>query len=69
MYLIAFLREVLLHKENNKLHPVQLTLVFASALMHYNLDDSDPTLGLRPDQNKPKAWQILRYYLISPTFP
>ena len=69
VYLIAFLRELLLHKEKNKLHPVQLTLVFASALFHYNLDDSDPTLGLRPDQNKPKAWQILRYYLISPTFP
>ena len=69
VYLIAFLREVLAHQKENKLHPVQLTLVFASALMHYNLDDSDSAFGLRPDQNKPKAWQILRYYLIAPEFP
>ena len=69
VYLVAFLRELLGHREKNKLHPVQLTLIFASALFHYDLDENDDRYGLRPDQIKPKPWQILRFYLLAPTFP
>ena len=69
IYLIAFLREVLAHREKNRLNMVQLVVLFASALFHFDVDDNDPAVGLAPGKVKPKPWIILRHYIIAPEFP
>ena len=69
IYLIAFLREVLAHREKNRINMVQLVVLFASALFHFDVDENDPTVGLAPGKVKPKPWIILRHYIIAPEFP
>ena len=69
IYLIAFLREVLAHRERNRLQMVQVVVLFASALFHFDVDENDPAVGLAPGKVKPKPWIILRHFLIAPEFP
>ena len=69
VYLVSFLRELLLHRERNRLTAVQLVLVFSAALFHYEVDENDTSVGLAPGKTKPKSWIVLRHYLIAPEFP
>ena len=69
IYLIAFLRELGAHRERNRLNMVQLVVLFASALFHYEVDDNDPTVGLAAGKAKPKPWIILRHFITAPDFP
>ena len=69
IYLIAFLREVLAHKDKNRLNMVQLVVLLASALFHFEVDENDPAVGLAPGKVKPKPWIILRHYITAVDFP
>lgn len=69
IYLIAFLRELLTHRAKNGMNPVKIVIIFASALCHFTIDENDPVYGLQPGKQKPKAWIILRHFLVSAEFP